>query len=171
MPASRRDIFEPRRCLPASSLEKYGWNEDAAVEDYELYLNLCTEGEFARNKELLCAWRLHGRNTSDDFPLMLSEHIAAQDRLAVKLGINDVELADIQRRLKFRAVSDHVRHGKRREAFRLFQENLSGRESVYHAARVFTQMAVPVPLFQWNRERKRRKAIARYGRLRPGIEG
>lgn len=161
------EIFSsPSVIYRRSAVEKYGWNEDAVLEDYELYLNLCSEGDFARNSNLLCAWRRHGRNTSDNFPLMLKEQLAAQTRLAEKLGISLPDLKQIQRQLKFKAVSDYVRNGHRNDAFPMFWENLAGRTSLFHAARVFAQLTIPPSLFFWNRERKARKAIERYGKLK-----
>jgi alpha-1,3-rhamnosyltransferase len=167
----RGEIFaSPGVVYRRSALEKYGWNENAVLEDYELYLNLCSEGEFAQNIELLCAWRRHGGNTSDDFPLMLKEHLAAQERLAERLGIDRSDLVQIQQRLKFKCVSDYIRSGYRDEAVPLFWENLNGRRSLFHAARVLTQLAVPPSLFRWNRERKLRNAIAKYGKLNYRIQ-
>lgn len=147
-----------------SAVERYGWNENSRLEDYELYLNLCGTGEFARNEKLLCAWRQHGSNTSDNFPEMLQEHIAAQDRVAGRLGIERTELDRIQSELKFKGVRDHLRGGYKKEAWRLFRENRSGR-SVSETMKTYVRLMMPQPLFQWNRARKRRSAIARYGRL------
>src|SRR2546427_3062547 len=38
-------------------LERYGWNERARLEDYELYLRLSADGEFAFDAGILSAWR------------------------------------------------------------------------------------------------------------------
>ncbi|MFN2599389.1 MAG: glycosyltransferase family 2 protein, partial [Pyrinomonadaceae bacterium] len=50
-----------------ASVERHGWNERARLEDYELYLRLSAEGEFAFDARVLSAWRRHGTNTSRDF--------------------------------------------------------------------------------------------------------
>ena len=161
----RGEIFSsPGVVYRRSAVERYGWNENSRLEDYELYLNLCGTGEFARNEKLLCAWRQHGSNTSDNFPEMLQEHIAAQDRVAGRLGIERTELDRIQSELKFKGVRDHLRGGYKKEAWRLFRENRSGR-SVSETMKTYVRLMMPQPLFQWNRARKRRSAIARYGRL------
>jgi alpha-1,3-rhamnosyltransferase len=146
-------------------LRKYGWNEDARLEDYELYLRLCANGEFARNEKVLAAWRQHETNTSDDFSLMLKEHIAAQDRLAEHLGLDRAELDKVQRELKFHAVADLIRSGSKSEAFTLFRENIGGAGSFADMVKTATRLAVPQALFQWNRGRKRKQAGIKYGKL------
>jgi alpha-1,3-rhamnosyltransferase len=162
----RGEIFSsPGVVYRRSAVEKIGWNEGAKLEDFELYLNLCAEGEFARNEKLLCAWRRHGLNTSDNFPAMLSEHLAAQERTAAKLGIEPDELERIQRELKFKCVSDYVRGGFKKEAWTLFRENRGGSRSAADTIGTLARLAVPQALFQWNRTRKRRNAMLKYGKL------
>lgn len=148
-----------------SALERVGWNEDAVLEDYELYLNLCFEGEFARNEKVLCAWRQHGKNTSDNFPSMLAEQIAAQERAFEKLGMSRSDLDRIQSRMKFIAAANCVRSGNKRAAFRLFVENIAGAPSIGDVLKMLPRLAVPQGLFQWNRRRKRQIAMRKYGKL------
>lgn len=148
-----------------AALEKHRWNENSRLEDYEMYLKLAAGGEFARNEEVLSAWRQHGSNVSGDTPLMLDEMIAAQNAQAEKLGISREELEKIQKEVKFEAVFNYVRHGKRREAVSLFRENLGGAKSIAQAGKMLFRLAVPQTIFQWNRQRKRRKAIEKYGKL------
>ena len=58
----RGEIFSsPSVVYRREALEKHKWNENSRLEDYELYLKLAVDGEFARNEEILCAWRLHRR--------------------------------------------------------------------------------------------------------------
>ncbi len=148
-----------------SVLAKYRWNEASRLEDYEMYLKLSMEGGFARNEHLLCAWRQHGDNASDDLPLMYEEMAAAQERLAPDLGLNDAELARVQSRMKFAAAENLVRHGFRYEALRFFIENLRSADSISDALRTAIRLAIPQTLFQWNRKRKRRDGAERYGNL------
>ena len=162
----RGDIFlSPGVLYRRSALEKYKWNEDSVLEDYELYLNLTADGEFARNEKVLCAWRQHGWNTSGDFPLMLNEWIAAQDRAAERLKISRDELDKVQSELRFNAVFDHIRRGDRRAAATLFRENISGARSFGQVLKMLARFAVPPTLFRWNRGRKRRATIKKYGRV------
>lgn len=148
-----------------SALAKHRWNEDSRLEDYEMYLKLSVDGEFARNSRILCAWRQHGVNASTDLPRMFPELIAAQDRVAPVLGIKRDELDEMQARMKFEAVPNFVRHGFRREAAQLFLENLTGATSISQILRTAFRLAIPASLMRWNRERKRRNAIQRNGRL------
>jgi len=54
------------------------WNDAARLEDYDLYLRLSEEGEFAFDARILSAWRRHGSNVSWDQTLMLDEQLLAQ---------------------------------------------------------------------------------------------
>ncbi len=160
------DIFSsPGVLYRRSALLKHRWNEQAALEDYEMYLTLTAEGEFARNRNLLCAWRQHGRNTSGDFPRLFNEQLLSQDRTADLFGLDRGELDKIQRRFKFKGVSNYIRAGFRREAFPLFRENFryadSAGDLLFTAARLLT----PTSLFRWNRARKRDAGIRKYGKL------
>ncbi len=167
LPLLLRGIIFPSSSVVyrSSALEKHGWNENSLLEDYELYLKLAADGEFAFDKNILSAWRQHGGNVSGDFPLMLEEWINAQNRLFQKLNIRREELGRIQTELKFDAVLSYVRHGRRREAVRLFAENLSGAKSVSQIGKTIFRLSIPQTLFQWNRRRKKRKAIENYGKL------
>lgn len=147
------------------ALEKHKWNEDAALEDYELYLKLCTQGEFALDSNVLCAWRRHGWNVSGDFPRMLREWIAAQDRVAGELGIGREELDRIQAELKFATAFDYVRHGRKKEAVKLMRENRGGIRSAAQFIKLALRLSVPKKLFAWNRKRKRSGFVKKYGKL------
>lgn len=150
----------------SAALKKYIWNEDSILEDYELYLKLSADGEFALDRSVLCAWRQHGWNVSGDFSAMLDEWLAAQNRVAGKLNISREELDKIQSELKFKAILDFIRHGRKREAVRLMRENLRGAKSVGEIAKTLFRLSVPRRLFQWNRHRKKQNAVKKYGRLK-----
>lgn len=146
-------------------LEKHGWNENAALEDYELYLKLSADGEFARNEKVLCGWRQHGWNTSGDSPKMLDEWIEAQNRTFEKLNLSREQLDLIQTKLKFSAAAIFARNGYRREAAALFLKNINGAESFREFGKVLTRIMTPPAVLQFYRRRKRRKNIHRYGSL------
>jgi hypothetical protein len=126
-----------------------------------MYLKLSTEGEFARNKKILCAWRRHGENASDDLPAMYDEMIASQDKLAGEMRMPRERLDQIQAEFKFRAASNLLRHGFRQEASRWFLENIRGAGSVGEVAGTAARLAIPQTLFQWNRRREERRAFDR----------
>lgn len=146
-------------------LEKYRWNENAILEDYELYLKLSADGEFARNEKVLCGWRQHGWNSSSDLPKMLGEWIAAQNRAVDNLNLSREELDKIQTELKFGAAANFVRHGYRREAAAIFFKNLKGAKSAAQIGKMLIRLMIPQSVFQLNRRRKRLKNIHKYGRL------
>ena len=167
----RGEIFSsPSVVYRREALEKHKWNENSRLEDYELYLKLAVDGEFARNEEILCAWRQHGTNTSDNTPLMLEEMISSQNLLADKLKISREELDKIQQKLKFEAVFNHIRHGHRREAAWLFLQNLGGAKSPTQIAKMLFRLSIPNTFFQWNRARKQHEAIEKYGKLENWIK-
>jgi alpha-1,3-rhamnosyltransferase len=162
----RGEIFSsPTVVYRTAALRKYGWNEDAQLEDYELYLKLSRDGEFARNEKILSAWRQHESNTSDNFPLMLREQLAAQDRAAGMLNIMRAELEEVQAKRKFHAIFDMVRTGYKREALALFWET-RGHGPLIETLKLLPRFAVPQAIFQWNRRRKRAAAIRKYGKLK-----
>ncbi len=162
----RGEIFSsPSVVYRSSALAKHSWNEDAKLEDYEMYLNLSTEGEFAKNDKILCAWRQHSSNTSGNLPEMFPEFEKAQNRVANRLNIDPQNLEKIQSELRFNAVSNFIRNGNRSEAFSMLIKNASGAKSTAEFAKMLFRLAVPQTLFQWNRKRKRQRAVEKYGKL------
>jgi hypothetical protein len=95
---------------------------------------------------------------------MHREWIAAQDRQAAKLPMTRAELDALQKELKFNAAFDYVRHGRKKEAFRLMRENLPA-ASPAQTAKLGLRLAIPRGIFAWNRERKKAAAVKRYGKL------
>jgi len=148
------------------TLAKHAWNENSILEDYEMYLKLCADCEFALDARVLSAWRQHGWNTSGDFSAMLDEWLAAQNRVAGQLKISRRELDRIQSELKFKSILDYIRHGKKREAARLFRENFGGATSASAIAKTLFRLSIPQSIFQWNRQRKKRNAARKYGKLK-----
>lgn len=162
----RGQIFSsPGVVYRRAALANHRWNEQSILEDYELYLRLAAEGEFARNTNILCGWRQHGSNVSGNMPKMVAEWIAAQDRVAETLPMGREELDRIQTELRFRSVASLVRSGYRREAFRMFRENIGGARSISQVVKLLARLVVPRSLFEANKLRKRRRSIARNGKM------
>ena len=147
------------------AVEKYGWNENSILEDYELYLKLSKDGEFALDTNVLCAWRQHGWNVSKDFSRMLDEWISAQNRVAGHLGISPDELEKIQAELKFNSTEDLIRSGKKKEAIMLLRENIKSAKSISKVGKMLLKLAIPAHIFQWNRKRKFNNSIKTFGKL------
>ncbi len=148
-----------------SELKEFGWNENAKLEDYELYLRLAINGEFARNEEILCAWRRHGNNTSSETTLMLSEQIAAQEMVFPELNISREKLREFQGVLKLNTAAELIRNCDKRTAWRLIKENYEYSNFGSLIKNLF-RLLTPRKLFMANRERMRKANIAKYGKLK-----
>ncbi|HZH34674.1 MAG TPA: glycosyltransferase, partial [Pyrinomonadaceae bacterium] len=148
-----------------SALEKHRWNEESRLEDYEFYLKLCAEGDFAFDPQVLSAWRTHGYNTSRNKMLMLNEVIAAQKRNAARLGIKPGELEEIQERVKFQFASDFLHDGYKRDAFKIALENWRGASSSLALLKIALRFLLPMPVVHWRRGLRRKNAMAQFGSI------
>jgi hypothetical protein len=141
------------------------WNEDAILEDYELYLKLTAKGEFAVDDNVLAAWRQHAYNTSRDFPKMMNEWLAAQKRVAPEIGIGPEKLRRIQSELKFICVADFIRQGRKSEAARMLWENRGHAASNSGIGKALIRLLIPQFYHDWHRNRRRRQKIRQYGKI------
>ncbi len=148
-----------------TALERHGWNEQAKLEDYELYLRLTTEGDFAFDPRVLSAWRQHGHNTSRDFSWMIDARLAAQRRVADRLGLSAGELERLQRVSQFAGAEDLLRLGEKSKAFKLLRQNFAGAPSTAALLRPLARLCVPYSLIKWHKKRKQGRAAERYGPL------
>ena len=147
-------------------LERHGWNERARLEDYELYLRLSADGEFAFDPRVLSGWRRHGTNTSGDFAWMIEARLEAQRNAAPHLGLTPGQLARYQRALNFAGAEDLLRLGDKRAALRHLRRGLAGAPSAAALARVALRLVAPHSLFERRRRRRQERAARRYGRMR-----
>lgn len=141
------------------------WNEAAGLEDYELYLRLSASGEFAFDPRVLSAWRQHGYNTSRNLSLMLSEKLAAQQRVAASLKLSAAELAEYQTLAKFRGAQEFMRRGEKWQSLRLASGNWRGAQTKGEALRLLAGLLTPHHLLARRQARRRDEAAARYGSL------
>ena len=148
------------------ALERHGWNENARLEDYELYLRLSGEGEFAFDPQVLSAWRVHGKNASLDFAMMMNEKLAAQSRLGNRLGFTQPELRRFQSLGRFRTAQEYMRRNDKRIALRLTLGNLRGIQSLAEATRMAAGLLAPRKLLQSRKSRRQARAIQRYGSVK-----
>ncbi|HJR08934.1 MAG TPA: glycosyltransferase [Pyrinomonadaceae bacterium] len=147
------------------ALARHEWNEAAGLEDYELYLRLSAEGEFAFDPRVLSAWRQHGYNTSRNLSLMLDEKLSAQRRVAAQLGLSAEELAEFQRLAKFRSAQEFMRRGEKMLALRLASQNLRGVRTASEAFKFVAGLLLPHGLLKRRRRRTAEQAGRRYGSL------
>ena len=148
-----------------AALARHGWNEASRLEDYDLYLRLSVEGEFAFDARVLAAWRQHARNTSWNQTMMLDEQLAAQRRLAATLGIDAGELRKLHTAISFKRAEDFLRIGEKSGALALMRRNLAGATSVRTVARLLARLVVPQRWLESRRKLLQRRAHERYGSI------
>ena len=146
-------------------LERHGWNERARLEDYELYLKLSADGDFAFDPRVLSAWRRHGTNTSGDFVWMIEARLEAQRNAAPHLGLSPERLERYQRALNFAGAEDLLRLGDKRAALKYLRRGLSGAPDAASLARVALRLLTPYALVRRRNRRKQAGAAERYGSL------
>src|SRR5215207_7311804 len=146
-------------------LERHGWNERARLEDYELYLKLSADGDFAFDPRVLSAWRRHGTNTSGDFVWMIEARLEAQRNAAPHLDLSPGQLARYQRVLNFAGAEDLLRLGDKRAALKYLRRGLSGAPSAASLARVALRLVTPYSLVRRRNRSKQTSAARRYGEM------
>ena len=156
--------MSPTVLYKRESIERHGWNEGSRLEDYELYLKLSLDGEFAFDPQVLSAWRVHETNTSWDQKMMLDEQLNALRRVAPELGIGVRQLETLTKEINFNRVEDFLRLGDKKEATQLALRNLKG-VSLGRLVRVLGRLALPYSAVSWWRQRRHRAATQQYGRL------
>lgn len=149
-----------RDALPARP-----WNEAAGLEDYELYLRLSAEGEFAFDPSILSAWRQHGSNTSRRLAFMLDEKLAAQRRVAASLGLDARELEEFQTLARFRSAQEFMRQGEKMNALKLAAANLRGARTGGEVSKLLAGFFIPHRWLRRQRWRRQEQARKRYGSL------
>jgi alpha-1,3-rhamnosyltransferase len=154
-------VFYRRSLLPSAP-----WNEDANLEDYELYVKLMQFGEFAFDPQVLSAWRQHGYNTSRNLELMQAEVMAAQNRNVDIFGVEQNELRRAQSRSRFRYARDLLQHGQKRAALRLLKGNWHNADSPASVAKPLLQLILPERFLRFYQERKRKRRIRRFGNIK-----
>ncbi len=143
-------------------LEKYSWNENSRLEDYEFYIKLCDEGEFAFDPQTLSVWRHHGYNTSGDLNLMLTEVLAAQKRNSEKLRLDETNFEEIQRAIRFRYAADFLHKGLKKDALKLAVKNWRGATSKTQILRFSARMFLPMSVIKLRRKLWREKLNSKY---------
>jgi len=147
------------------ALERYGWNEKARLEDYELYLRLSGDGAFDFNREVLSAWRIHGQNASLNLSMMMHEKLEAQTRVGPELGFSREQIQKFQSLTMFRTAQEYMRRSERTIALRLMFTHLNGVCSWSEGARMIVGLAAPRSLLRWRKVRRETRAVRQYGSI------
>jgi alpha-1,3-rhamnosyltransferase len=158
--------FSPSVLYRREALERCHWKEDAKLEDYDLYLRLAAEGEFAFDEHIACAWRAHGKNTSQDLQLMLEECLEAQCRAAARLHLTADELEKANARLRWRFGGDFIKAGNKSQGIKLLGLNLKGAPSYGSIARMIGAAIIPTPILRWRKKHVERSRVKSYGSLK-----
>ena len=146
-------------------LEQERWNEESKLEDYDLYLRLSAAGEFAFDGQILSAWRRHSSNISWDQTLMLEEQLRAQRTAALRFGLTNKQVDDLQRTTRFRRAEDFLRVGEKAKALGLMMNNWRGANSPPATARMLLRLLVPNSFMRGRARVRQRNAHKRYGSL------
>jgi hypothetical protein len=158
--------FSPSVLYRRQILERHSWSDDAKLEDYDLYLRLSGEGEFAFDERILCAWRSHGKNTSRDLEFMLSECLEAQRRAVPILKLTRKELEQANSRLKWRYGGDFIKAGARGAGMQLLCLNLRGAPSFRSIVHMMGAVVLPMPILRWRKQYVQRRNVELYGSLK-----
>ena len=148
-----------------AAVERHGWNESARLEDYELYLRLSADGDFAFDPRVLSAWRRHGTNTSGDFVWMIEARLEAQRNVAAHLQLSPAQLERYQRALNFTGAEDLLRLGDKRAALKYLRRGLNGAPNASALARVALRLLTPYSLVRRRNQRQQTSAARRYGEV------
>jgi alpha-1,3-rhamnosyltransferase len=160
--------LSPTVVYRGDALRAHGWNEAAALEDYELYLRLSAEGEFAFDSAVLSAWRQHGYNTSRNLELMMREKLAAQRRAAGSLNLDAKELAEFQTLAQFRSAQEFMRQGRKLKALKLASANWRGAQTRRETFKLLAGLLVPHRVYSRLQARKHKRAAVNFGSLEIG---
>jgi len=160
--------FSPSVLYRREILERHHWNEHAKLEDYDLYIRLSSEGEFAFDDNVLCAWRSHGKNNSRDLEFMLRECLEAQRRAVPVLKLTPEELEKANARLKWRYGGDFIKARERVVGLKLVCLNLKGAPSYRSVVRMMGNLILPTSVLRWRKQCAQRRTTNVYGSLKLG---
>ena len=147
------------------ALRTHGWNEEARLEDYELYLRLSAAGEFAFDPAVLSAWRQHGYNTSRNLEMMMREKLAAQRRAAATLNLSARELEEFQTLAQFRSAQEFMRRGDKLTALKLAAGSWRGARHAGERFKLLAGLLVPHRVLARLHARRQARAARHYGAL------
>lgn len=147
------------------AVEQERWDEQAKLEDYDLYLRLSMHGDFAFDPRVLSAWRQHAHNTSRDFSWMIEARLEAQRRVAAQMGLSSDELEHFQSVLRFAGAEDLCRLGEKAKGFTLLRQSIGAAPSTSAWLRAIARLCEPNSLMRWRKRRRQIRAMQHYGSL------
>ncbi|MFN2497986.1 MAG: glycosyltransferase [Pyrinomonadaceae bacterium] len=155
--------LSPSVAYRRSAVARYGWNEGSVLEDYELYLRLSVDGDFAFDPRILSAWRQHAANASSNLSTMFQEKLAAQQRAAQSLNLSEKELKSYKLLATFRSAQEFMRQGQKSRALELARGSWRAAASAGELTRMVAGLLTPSSLVRSRRAQRRKQAHERYG--------
>jgi hypothetical protein len=140
-----------------TALDNVSWNEDARLEDYEMYLRLMNLGDFAFDPRVLSVWRRHSSNTSSNRMMMLTEVLAAQERNFDALGVERKQFNEIQQQTRFQYARIELQHGNKSGAMKLANQSWRGASSTSELVKFALRMFVPMSVIERRRSARQRQ--------------
>ncbi len=161
--SSREELLE--LTVPQSStivhrksvLDSHPWSQ-SYPEDLDLYLRLCSLGEFVFDSQINSAYRIHPTNTSKQVEPMLKGLINVYQLNAVNLGLNPDELNIIKRRIEWHTVVTYLNNGQRVKAIKAALRNSSGEISFIERMRQYSKILIPSSILTATRKRIKRNS-------------
>lgn len=151
-------IMSPTPLFRRSALELVRWNEQARLEDFELYLALALLGPFAFIDEPLASWRAHTTNTSASAEFMTRERIATIERMAARLALPEEQVEVLRRRVRFEEAGGLIGAGHRARAAAQTLQNVRAARSPEELLKRLGLLLLPRRLFELRRSVVARRA-------------
>lgn len=148
-----------------AALESERWNEEARLEDYDLYLRLAAARPFAFDPRELSAWRRHPANTSLDQSFMLAEQLRALREAASRFGLSEHDIKRLQREATLHRAEDFLRLGQKRQALALIAANPGGVGSPASVVRMTLRLLAPFRIVKARKAAQRRRYFERHGSI------
>ena len=149
-----------------SAVEAHGWNEQSALEDYELYLRLSRDGEFALLDVPLGAWRRHASNTSRQLDAMLEARQNAIADVGPLLGLDHRSLRKTAARITWLSAESYISAGQRRRAVAMSATALSAAPGAGAVLRRAAHLTLPLAVFKRRGAWLEKRAARRYADVR-----
>ncbi|MBA4184197.1 MAG: glycosyltransferase family 2 protein [Acidobacteria bacterium] len=147
-----------------AALEIQKWNPEVFVEDYELFLRLCTLGEFAFDPEKLSGYRIHSTNISRQTESIVKGKIQAFQLNAKILGLSSQELLEVVAKVNWGS-SDFLLNSKQRfKAIKLTLQNSHAKIPITKKLQQYLKLLLPNKIIQAKHKIIKRKSNAINGR-------
>jgi hypothetical protein len=96
---------------------------------------------------------------------MLEEQLQAQREAALRFGLTDEQIVELQRATRFSRAEDFLRVGQKSQALSLMMHNLRGAKSPRATARMLLRLLIPNSFMRGRARVRQRQAFERYGSL------